>query len=156
MLTPFQPDHGTNDKTWKIGYSKHAYLELPNKFFSKENYIELNSNNIFCYTHHEAKNFLLNSNDSLNLMSWDIIFKEIGKTYNKKNEEHLKLLEGLTAVHITNIAYAKAEIFPVEILSEESDSENIGSWIFKFISRLDEATEELSKSLREGANKFLI
>lgn len=62
-------------------------------------------------------------------MSWDIIFKEIGKTYNKKNEEHLKLLEGLTAVHITNIAYAKAEIFPVEILSEESDSENIGSWI---------------------------
>ncbi|CAC9255413.1 Uncharacterised protein [Citrobacter werkmanii] len=64
-------------------------------------------------------------------MSWDIIFKEIGKTYNKKkNEEHLKLLEGLTAVHITNIAYAKAEIFPVEILSEESDSENIGSWIF--------------------------
>ncbi|ECE0997127.1 helicase [Salmonella enterica subsp. enterica] len=147
VLTPFQPDHGTNDKTWKIGYSKHAYLELPNKFFSKENYIELNSNNIFCYTHHEAKNFLLNSNDSLNLMSWDIIFKEIGKTYNKKNEEHLKLLEGLTAVHITNIAYAKAEIFPVEILSEESDSENIGSWIFKFISRLDEATEELSKSL---------
>ncbi|CAC9255424.1 Uncharacterised protein [Citrobacter werkmanii] len=47
VLTPFQPDHGTNDKTWKIGYSKHAYLELPNKFFSKENYIELNSNNIF-------------------------------------------------------------------------------------------------------------
>lgn len=147
VLTPFQPDHRTRDKTWDLGYSKHAYLELPNRFFNKDNYIELNSKNISCYTHHEAKNFLINSDSSLNLMSWDLIFKDIGKTYNKKNEEHLKLLEGLTAVHITNIAYAKAEIFPVEMFSEESDSENVGSWIFKFISRLDEATEELSKSL---------
>lgn len=56
-------------------------------------------------------------------------------------------MEGLTAVHITNIAYAKAEIFPVENISEESEPDNISSWIFKFIPKFDETTEELSKSL---------
>ncbi|WP_251277254.1 hypothetical protein, partial [Enterobacter hormaechei] len=54
---------------------------------------------------------------------------------------------GLTAVHITNFAYAKAEIFPVVNISEESEPDNISSWIFKFIPKFDETTEELSKSL---------
>ncbi|MGS4633814.1 hypothetical protein [Enterobacter roggenkampii] len=92
----------------------------------------------------------MNSNDnSLSLLSWEMIFKDIGKTKNKRNEEHLRLLRGpITAVGITNIAYAKAEIFPVEKnISEESEPDNISSWIFKFIPKFDETTEELSKSL---------
>ncbi|MGI4661841.1 AAA domain-containing protein [Klebsiella pneumoniae] len=147
VLTPFQPDHRTSDKTWDLGYSQYAYLELPNRFFGKDNYIELNSNNISCYTHYEARKFLNSNDNSLSLLSWEMIFKDIGKTKNKRNEEHLRLLEGLTAVHITNIAYAKAEIFPVENISEESEPDNISSWIFKFIPKFDETTEELSKSL---------
>lgn len=146
-LTPFQPDHRTSDKTWELGYSQSAYLELPNRFFGKENYVELKSENISCYTHSEARKFLNINNNSLNLMSWELILKDIGKAKSKINEEHLKLLEGLTAVHITNIAYAKAEIFPVEFISEESEPNNIGSWIFKFTPKFDETTEELSKSL---------
>ncbi|WP_134705578.1 AAA domain-containing protein [Rahnella sp. CJA17(1/100)] len=147
VLTPFQTDYRTNDKTWELGYSQHAYLELPNRFFNKENYVEVNSNNISCFTHYDAKKFLTNNDESLNLMPWDILFKEIVNVNNKINEEHLKLLEGLTAVHIANIAYAKAEIFPVENISEENSPDNVGSWIFKFIPKHNESTEGLSKSL---------
>ncbi|MCP9268901.1 AAA domain-containing protein [Xenorhabdus sp. XENO-1] len=147
VLTPFQPDHRTKDKTWELGYSQYAYLELPARFFNKENYIEINSNNISCFTHYEARKFLSNNDDSLNLIPWNLVFAETGKDKNKRNENHLKLLEGLTAVHIANIAYAKAEIFPVDNISEDSEPDNVSSWILKFVPRHDEATEELSKSL---------
>ncbi|WP_238583087.1 hypothetical protein, partial [Aeromonas salmonicida] len=74
-LTPFQPDHRTSDKTWELGYCQSAYLELPNRFFGKENYIELKSENISCFTHSEARKFLNINDNSLNLMSWELILK---------------------------------------------------------------------------------
>jgi len=147
VLSNFQTDSRSNERTWAIGYSQYGYLDLPNRFYNKENFIEIESNNISCFTLHEARKFLLSNDESLNLMPWDLLFKEIGRSTSKKNLEHVQLLEGLTAVHIANIAYAKAEIFPVERLAEESDPDNVGAWIIKFVPRHDEAAEELSKSL---------
>lgn len=140
-------DTRSGEKSWALAYCQQAYFELPEKFYNKDNFIEIDHNNINCYSLIEARIFLRSDQNSLKLVSWEQCFDEIGKDKNERNKEHLHLLEGLTTVHIANIAYAKAEIFPVSHISHESEPGSLSSWIFKFSPRHDELSEGLSKSL---------
>lgn len=145
-LEKFQPDfYDPSFTTWKMAFCQRANLNLPNQVNSHSPAIEINSENVVVYLMSEAKQQYRADPDRLHGRSWEDILNSFDNKDNELTPEQTALLEGLAACHLTEISYARSEIYPVKI-TDFSQGED-GLWNVSVVSAQHEDAEALSKSL---------
>ena len=145
QIDPFLADKRTSEFTWDIGECQRAYLE-PAHWMYKENCSStIKSEQIKTYTIPEARQLYRNSPGSLSQTSWSAILRQFEEITDSKSPEQKTLIKGLAACHLTEIAYARADIFPVEVVDRYTSED--GTWLIKLSSINSIDAETLAKSM---------
>ncbi|MFW8695648.1 hypothetical protein, partial [Mesorhizobium japonicum] len=78
--------------------------------------------------------------------SWADTILELRNTL-KTTQDSRTLLLGFSAYHLAEIAYAKSQIYPVEILSYNPDREDPSQNIIRLKSRSDNSIDDIAQGL---------
>lgn len=140
VLNKSKRDHFDTDTTWDYAFCHSAYIELPRKI---DNTIQTSkvTNRITLMTHFDK-----DTPKREKLKSWSDLVNHISQD-NKGKLQHFGLAAGFGAYHLAEIAFAKSEIYPVEIASYVSDPEDQTRKIVQLKSRYDNSSEDISASL---------
>ncbi|MGE8048398.1 AAA domain-containing protein [Pseudomonas monteilii] len=144
QLEAFKPDRYSDESTWDFAVCYHAHSEIPTK--SSRNYksLPLGTNKISLISIREAYQLYDGSDLSGEENSWIGLFKTFENQETTRSTEQQQLINGFIACHLTEVAYARADIFPIEIVRAEADGEN---WLIHVCSKFSEEVERLAKSL---------
>lgn len=144
-LDKFQLSYDEPDFTWDFAFCQKVYKSLPRNPNSSAKTLELNSNYIEVHPIADAKQLCRTISNRSQGHSWDEVINSLREEGGEFTSAQLAILEGLAACHLAEISYARAEIYPVEIL--ESNSVGLEEWRITLASCKNEDSEALSKSL---------
>ncbi|UQS91914.1 hypothetical protein M5C90_12065 [Pseudomonas chlororaphis subsp. piscium] len=105
----------------------------------------IKSDQIKIYTIPEARQLYRNNPGKLSQTTWSAIFRQFEETTDSKSPEQKSLIKGLAACHLTEIAYARADIFPVEVVDRYASED--GTWLIKLSSIHSIDAEALARSM---------
>lgn len=141
VLTKNKRNSSDADGSWDYAFCTQAYLTPPRKV-DGTNPTKIINSKISCFTHNDRAGLA-----SQNSRSWHSVIDELRK--NKTvDEKSTKLLLGFAAYHLAEIAYAKSEIYPVEIITYSPDIEDPGQSIVRLKSRSDTVADDISGMLK--------
>ncbi|QPN44819.1 helicase [Priestia aryabhattai] len=126
--------------SWSTAFCHSAYLRSPTKLDQKNLKIAI-KRNINCFLH---SNRLEIENSCP--YSWEEYVNQL-ETPAAASDETEKLTAGFAAYHLTEIAFAKSEIYPIEILSFSIDEDDPALCNVKLRTRYDIEAEAISQSL---------
>ncbi|OUM09390.1 hypothetical protein BW686_01470 [Pseudomonas syringae] len=135
----------TQEYTWEIGTCQKGYLEPAHWMYQEKTTIDLRSEQIKLYTVPEARHLYRTAPGDLSQTTWNTVYAKFDEDTDSKTPEQRSLIQGLAACHLTEISYARAEIFPVEILEKVMVED--GTWKIKFASIRSPDAEALSHSM---------
>lgn len=125
---------------WGVAFCHSAYLTQPVKANQRNRKISV-KRNINC---------IINTNKSelqrVNPYPWNEYIDILNQPSEKEGVAN-ELTTGFAAYHLTEIAFAKAEIYPVEVVSYELDTDDPSLYNVKLRTRIDPEAEVVSKSL---------
>lgn len=145
QLEGFLVSPRTSEVTWEIATCQKGYVEPAHWMHQDKATVELKSDQIKLYTVPEARNLYRTAPDDLSQTSWDTVFSKFDENSDVKTPQQQSLIRGLAACHLTEIAYARAEIFPVQVISKTIVED--GTWQIKLASMRLADAEALSKSM---------
>lgn len=144
QLETFKPDRYSDESTWEFAVCYHAHSEVPTKTAKNCKSLPLGTNKISLISIREAYQIYGSSDLSGEENSWIGLFKKFETQETTRSLEQQELINGFIACHLTEVAYARADIFPIEIIRAEADGEN---WLIHVCSKFSEEVEHLAKSL---------
>lgn len=144
-LDRFQLGHDEPVFTWDFAFCQKAYISLPGWLNGSSKTLELNSSNIEVHSVAEARQLYRSTPNDLQGRSWEEVINRLDEDDSTFTPAQLAFMEGLAACHLTEVSYARAEIYPVDIL--ESSLIDSGEWRITVTSCKNEDSEALSKSL---------
>lgn len=125
---------------WNTAFCHSAYLTPPTKLGQKNKKLQVNRQ--LRGVVHTNRTEL----QKLNPYPWneyiDILDSPVTREETAKD-----LTTGFAAYHLTEIAFAKAEIYPIEVVSYETDSDDPSIYNVKLRTRIDPEAETVSNSL---------
>lgn len=142
ILKKKKRDRLDSEGSWESAFCSTVYIEPPKKINWSNKSVNIKRHELNCVSLSESKVQLSN----IVLNSWESLISEL-RCNSKIMPSHQALIDGFSAYHLTEIAYARSEIYPVELLKIDSDPGDAHSNIVQFASRIDEEIEALSKSL---------
>ncbi len=144
QLEAFKPNRHSDDSTWELAVCYHAHTEIPTRAAKNIKSLPLVSNKITLISIKEAYKQYNNGKPSDEEGSWVSIFNKFENNETLKSLEQQELINGFIACHLTEVAYARADIFPIEIVKAEIEGD---SWKIHICSKFSEEVERLAKSL---------
>ncbi|WP_449123393.1 AAA domain-containing protein [Pseudomonas sp. MPG01] len=144
QLDQFNPSKTSDEGTWDIAVCDRAYADPPAHLMKNSRAISIASEKISTITISDAYNFQKNPIDAPEENSWIALFTKLDIGDTTKTIEQQKLIDSFITCHLTEIAYARSEIFPIEIIRSESDGE---SYKIQICSKNAEEPERLAKLL---------
>lgn len=149
VLTKNKRVGGDAEGTWDCAFCTHAYLSPPRKIDGTNPTKILNSK-ISCFGHNDPA-----GQASWDSRSWQDIVCELRNANSGDNDSETLLL-GFAAYHLAEIAYAKSEIYPVEVVTYKPDPEDPGHSVVRVKCRSDSAADDISSTLqiKSPANRF--
>ncbi|MCL9802334.1 AAA domain-containing protein [Pseudomonas sp. AKS31] len=144
QLEPFKPNRFSDESTWDFAVCHLARTELPVRPTKNLKTSSLNSSKISIISIKEAYQQCRDAASKEEDSSWVSIFNKFENQESLKSVEQQNLINGFIACHLTEVAYARADIFPVEIIKAEADTEN---WLIHICSKFSEEVERISKPL---------
>lgn len=144
QLEAFKPQRYSDDSTWEYAVCYHAHSEIPIRSIRNCKNLPLGSNKIALFSIKEAYQSYSGNEVIGEDSSWAGLFKKFESQDKPRSLEQQELINGFIACHLTEVAYARADIYPIEIVKTELDGEN---WLVRVRSRLSQEVERLSKSL---------
>ncbi|MCD9116088.1 AAA domain-containing protein [Pseudomonas bijieensis] len=144
QLDQFSPGRFSEEKTWDIAVCDRAYTEPPPHLMKYAKIISIASEKISTITISDAFSMYRGLAGEAEENSWISLFNKFEGGDTTRTADQQKLIDGFIVCHLTEIAYARAEIFPVELISCDSDGENYNVQV---CSKSVEDSERLAKSL---------
>ncbi|MDO7928396.1 AAA domain-containing protein [Pseudomonas sp. KFB-139] len=144
QLEAFKPDRYSDESTWEFAVCYHAHTDLPKRSNKNLKSLPLGSNKITIISIKESYQQYRDGKASEEENSWVSVFNKFENQETLKSLEQQDLINGFIACHLTEVAYARADIFPIEIIRAEADGEN---WLIHICSKFAEEVERLTKSL---------
>ncbi|MFC2973811.1 AAA domain-containing protein [Azotobacter bryophylli] len=141
VLTKNKRIGGDEDGSWDCAFCTQAYLTPPRKV-DGTNPTKIITSKIACFAHNDRA-----GQASCNSKSWQGVIGEL-RSASAVEEKATTLLLGFAAYHLAEIAYAKSEIYPVEIITYTPDVEDPGQSIVRLKSRSDAVADDISETLR--------
>jgi serine/threonine protein kinase len=127
---------------WSAAFCHSAYLEPPKRIDECNHHSKLSGNKIHCMTSQKFKQ----SRERLDTTSWEHLISNLIKN-EESDSASQNIIDGFSAYHLTEIAYAKSEIYPMDLVAYEKDKEDTSISSVTLKCRLDFESEEISKSL---------
>lgn len=144
QLEAFKPDRYSDESTWEYAVCYHAHSEIPTRSARNCKSLPLGTNKIALISIKEAYQLYGGGDVVGDENSWVGVFKKFETQETVRSVEQQDLINGFIACHLTEVAYARADIFPIEIIRAEPDGEN---WLIHVCSKFSEEVERLAKSL---------
>lgn len=141
VLTKNKRIGGDADGSWDCAFCTQAYLSPPRKV-DGTNPTKIMTSKITCFAHNDRA-----GQASCNSRSWQGLIGEL-RSASAADEKVTTLLLGFAAYHLAEIAYAKSEIYPVEIITYTPDVEDPGQSIVRLKSISDSVADDISETLR--------
>lgn len=126
--------------TWNTAFCHSAYISQPSEFGKNNKKIQI-TRNIRSIAHSNKTEL-----DKFNRYSWNE-YIDLLDAPTVKEELTEDLTTGFAAYHLTEIAFAKAEIYPIEVISYSIDSDDPSLYNVKLRTRIDPEAETVSQSL---------
>lgn len=126
--------------SWNTAFCHSAYLTPPIKLGQRNQKIQINRR-IKCVAHTNRIEL-----EKLNPYPWNEYIDSLDAPATR-DEIAKELTTGFAAYHLTEIAFAKAEIYPVEVISYAIDSDDPSLYNVKLRTRIDLEAEAVSQSL---------
>ncbi|MYL96152.1 hypothetical protein GTI95_28035, partial [Citrobacter werkmanii] len=104
----------TEDSDWNIAFCHAAYVEPPKQIKFKAKRIALERDVLKCIQ------FKSNNRSQGIYNSWDDLILELERDDNNILPNRV-IVEGFAIYHLTEIAFAKSEIYPVTLISYDKD-----------------------------------
>ncbi|MDU8643945.1 MULTISPECIES: DEAD/DEAH box helicase family protein [Pseudomonas syringae group] len=145
QLGCFKPNRSSDEESWEIAVCERAHVELPYALSRNVNSISLSSDKIRVLSIAEAYDLSRRNPENISKNIWSNLFHKFEVDDSSRSPEQQKLIDGFVACHLTEIAYARAEIFPVDILDTREDGDN--NWRVELFSTKSEDAESLAASL---------
>lgn len=145
QVESFLSNPRTSEYTWDIGACQKGYSEPAHWMYQEKTSLDLRSEQIKLYAVPEARHLYRTSPGELSQTTWNNIFEVFDEDTDSKTPEQRSLIQGLASCHLTEISYARAEIFPVEILEKTMVED--GTWRIKLASIRSTDSEALSQSM---------
>ena len=128
--------------SWSAAFCHSAYLEPPKRINSSNRSCKLSGNKIHCMSSPQFKQ----TRDKMEMATWENII------LNLKDEEdgdlaNQNIIDGFSAYHLTEIAYAKSEIYPMELIAYQKDEIDLSLSTVTLTSRSDSESQEISRAL---------
>ena len=129
-----------SEGNWNTAFCHSAYLIPPIKLGQKNKKLQINKN-ISCILHTNKLEI-----ERLRPCSWSEYVDSLETPVTVDNISK-DLTTGFAAYHLTEIAFAKAEIYPIEVMSYTIDSDDPSLYNVKLRTRIDPESESVSTSL---------
>jgi len=126
--------------SWNTAFCHSAYLTSPIKINQRNPKVQVNRH-VRCFVHTNRVEM-----EKLTPFSWSEYIDCLDSPA-IKDEIAKDLTTGFAAYHLTEIAFAKAEIYPVEVISYAIDSDDPSLYNVKLRTRIDPEAETVSQSL---------
>lgn len=126
--------------SWNTAFCHSAYLTPPIKLGQRNQKVQINRH-IKCVVHTNRVEL-----ERLNPYPWSEYIDNLDFPATK-DEVAKDLTTGFAAYHLTEIAFAKAEIYPIEVISYTIDSDDPSLYNVKLRTRIDPEAESVSQSL---------
>ncbi len=137
LLEPNKPSR-TSEKTWDTAYCQAAFREMP----------EVLKNNDFLYLNSKQLKFWLRrQTQDFSFRSWENLIAKVNVGFDRKTEKQKEIVDSFIICHLTEMAYARSEIYPVSIFNIEDDIDEPAYTIIKVSSSHHQQLEELSQAL---------
>ncbi|AZD29911.1 AAA domain-containing protein [Pseudomonas chlororaphis] len=140
----FQNDTSTHLPSWDFAFCHAAHFKVPNWVSTSSPYVELNSKKIEVLFIQEARD-KAKSESNEEQSSWDDLIKDLSADQDIFTPQQASLVEGMAACHLAELSYARAEIYPIEVIESTHIEEDV--WSVTIASSKNTDSESLSKSL---------
>ncbi|MFZ4215302.1 AAA domain-containing protein [Pantoea endophytica] len=128
------------DGHWDVAFCHSAYLSQPKNINPRNRKIKI-QRYIQCVIHTNKSEL-----QRINPHPWNEYIDNLNLPY-EKDEIAKDLTTGFAAYHLTEIAFAKAEIYPIEVVSYDLDEDDPSLYNVKLRTRIDPEAETVSESL---------
>ncbi|CQH27730.1 AAA domain-containing protein [Yersinia enterocolitica] len=125
---------------WNTAFCHSAYLTPPINLGQKNQKVQI-ARRIECFIHTNKSEL-----QRISPSPWNEYIEKL-ELPTTRDEIAKDLTTGFAAYHLTEIAFAKAEIYPVEVLSYLIDSDDRSLFNVKLRTRIDPEAETVSQSL---------
>ena len=125
---------------WNTAFCHSAYLTPPISLGQKNQKVQI-ARRIECFIHTNKSEL-----QRISPSPWDEYIEKL-ELPTTRDEIAKDLTTGFAAYHLTEIAFAKAEIYPVEVFSYLIDSDDPSLFNVKLRTRIDPEAETVSQSL---------
>ncbi|WP_167346923.1 AAA domain-containing protein [Pseudomonas paralactis] len=144
QLDQFSPGKHSDESTWDIAVCDRAYSDPPAHLMKYSRAISIASEKILTITIADAFSSQRSNTSAPEENSWVSLFSKLEAGEAARTTEQQELIDSFIACHLTEIAYARSEIFPIEIMCSENDGE---SYCIQICSKNSEESERLAKLL---------
>lgn len=125
---------------WNTVFCHSAYLSQPTNLGPRNHKVQI-TKRIECFIHTNKSEL-----QRINPAPWNEYIEKL-ELPTTRDDVAKELTTGFAAYHLTEIAFAKAEIYPVEVLSYLIDSDDHSLFNVKLRTRIDPEAETVSQSL---------
>lgn len=125
---------------WNTVFCHSAYLTQPTNLGPRNHKVQI-TRRIECFIHTNKSEL-----QRINPSPWNEYIEKL-ELPTTRDDVAKELTTGFAAYHLTEIAFAKAEIYPVEVLSYLIDSDDHSLFNVKLRTRIDPEAETVSQSL---------
>lgn len=126
--------------TWDFAFCHSAYVTSPQGLENNKKLIKLDQA-ITCFSHNDREGMT-----RFQPTSWEGVLQK-AQDSNKRIETDNALTLGFAAYHLAEIAFAKSEIYPTEVISYQVDKDDPSINIVRLKSRKDADAEGISETL---------
>ncbi|WP_460206314.1 AAA domain-containing protein [Klebsiella pneumoniae] len=116
---------------WDIAFCHSAYIEPPSFIRQKAKKYYLKNEFVNC-SHFRKKHF----NSTIPSKSWDDVMGYLNED-ESDNISHKDIVDGFSIFHLTELAFAKSEIYPVSIINYDKERLDSRTYIVKLVCRED-------------------
>ncbi|HCF7102776.1 AAA domain-containing protein [Pseudomonas aeruginosa] len=137
--------------SWAAAFCHSAYLEPPKRINNSKRSCKLSGSKIHCMTSPQFKQ----SRDRIEMATWENIILKLKETEDT-NLANQNIIDGFSAYHLTEIAYAKSEIYPMDLIAYQRDGIDTSLNTVILTSRSDSESQEITEALglKPAANRL--
>ncbi|MDV4307964.1 AAA domain-containing protein [Acinetobacter baumannii] len=137
LLEPNKPSRNS-EKTWDAAYCQAAFREMP-EVLKNNDFLFLDTKQLKFWSNRQSQNF--------SFRSWENLLAKVNTGLDGKTEKQKEIVDSFIICHLTEMAYARSEIYPVNILNIQDDADEPDCIIVKIFSSLHPPLEDLSQAL---------
>ncbi|WNC08810.1 AAA domain-containing protein [Pseudomonas coleopterorum] len=129
-----------SEGSWDFAFCHSAYLVSPQKINANTRLAKVNQK-ITCFSHNDRDGMA-----RFQPVPWEALIRQVA-SLNDKPGGDAGIALGFAAYHLAEIAYAKSEIYPVELISYLADQDDPSINIVRLKPRSDADSESISEIL---------